>query len=300
MPKLFVTALSALVLLGHGEPGRAWGRLGHQVAGDIAEPHLHSTTRVALRKLIGSESLAAASVWADEMRSDPSQYWQETANPYHYVTVPPGRSYGEVGPPGQGDALSALEAFEAVLQDRDSSLAERQLALRFSLHIIQDLHQPLHVGNGRDRGGNDILASYRGDTVNLHHVWDTLIVQHGARSRDSWRARLRQWDLLREPQASDVEPLRWVAESSSLRDRLYPPPHVIDTAYLDRFLPEAQQRLALAGIRSAAWLNQNLGEGASADGGALPDKSKPEPADQAEPEPVPPRSWWQRLLDLVR
>jgi hypothetical protein len=236
-------------------PCAAWGWLGHQVAGDIAQRYLSPTARAAVQHILGAETLAEASLWADRMRDDPSTFWQEVAGPYHYVTVPPEQRYRDVGAPPEGDAVTALAQFAADLQSPVSSGAERRLALRFALHIVQDLHQPLHVGNGRDRGGNDVTVRFDGDVLNLHRVWDATIPDSAGRTRAQWATALEQRGLLRPPRDGDADPLRWIAESGALRDTLYPPPQRIDAAYLAAALPTAEERIALAGIRAAAWFN---------------------------------------------
>lgn len=126
--------------------------MGHRVAGELAAQYLNDTTAQKIRELLGNETLAEASVWADNMRSDPSPFWQKEAPHYHFVTVPPGRSYSEIGAPPQGDAVTALAMFRRQLRDPHTSETQKQLALRFALHIVQDLQQPLHTGNGRDKG----------------------------------------------------------------------------------------------------------------------------------------------------
>lgn len=258
----------------------AWGRLGHEVAGALCERHLAEPARTRVRDLLGRESLAEASHWADRMRGNPAPFWQEEAGPYHYVTVPPGRDYAAVGPPPQGDAVTALAMFADELGDPQTSRERQQLALRFAIHIAQDLQQPLHVGNGGDRGGNDIAVRVHGEPSNLHRVWDTQIIESAGLRRGEWLRRLEHRGLLRTPEAGDDDPLHWIAESAALRDSLYPPRRNYDTAALRAALPTAEQRLALAGIRCAAWLNANLPADAVIEAGRAPQ----------------PRSWWQRLF----
>jgi hypothetical protein len=145
----FLVVLSCLM----AGPAFAWGQNGHRVTGALAEPLLSRKAKAQITAILGNESLAEASTWADEMRSSPEEFWQKTASPWHYVTVPEGKTYVEVGAPPEGDAYTALKQFAVTLKDPKATLAEKQLALRFSIHIIGDLHQPLHVGTRGDRGG---------------------------------------------------------------------------------------------------------------------------------------------------
>jgi len=258
----------------------AWGRLGHFVASDIAELHLSDAARQRIRELIGEESLAEASVWADEMRSDPAPYWQNRAGAYHYVTVPPGRRYRDIGAPAKGDAVTALHGFARILTNAAASPEQQRLALRFGLHIVQDLQQPLHAGNGRDRGGNDIRVRFRGESMTFHRFWDTPVLTSTGLTRSQWVSDLEQRSLLRAPTTSDTDPEQWIAESAALRETLYPVPRDIDQATLDSAQAAARTRLAVAGIRSAAWLNHVLEAAPPAGGDAAP------------------ASWWRRLLRL--
>lgn len=269
----------ATVLLG-ATPALAWGPLGHELAGELTEQRLSATARQRVRELLGDEPLAEASHWADRMRSDPAPFWQREAGPYHYVTVPPGRRYRDVGAPRKGDAYQALAMFEKELRAASTPLPRRRLALRFALHIIQDLHQPLHVGNGADRGGNDIRVELDGDRSNLHRVWDSVIAESAGRNHGAWLAAMTRGGGLDEPTATDTDPLTWIAESAALRDTLYPPPATVDSAYLRQHLPTVERRLVLAGARGAAWLNKVLADSPPVEG-----------AREA------PTSWWRRLLD---
>ncbi len=235
---------------------RAWGPLGHRIISQLAEPLLVAQTRDAMQAIIGRESLASASTWADEMRGDPSPFWQQRAGPLHYVTVPPGRRYQDVGPPAQGDAVTGLKGFRALLLDSQASLESRQLALRFAVHIVQDLHQPLHVGNGLDRGGTRTLVHYRGREISLHRLWDTELLLAGDLGEESWvsllttrmtRAQVEAWSV--------ADPLRWIAESASLRELVYPEDGVINENYRLAHQGQLELRLAQAAVRTATWLN---------------------------------------------
>lgn len=251
-------ALSVATLMGallSSTPALAWGALGHEVAGTIAAGYLSETARIRVQRLLGEEALGRASHWADRMRDNPAPYWQKTAQAYHYVTVPPGYSYRATGAPPRGDAITALCHFAADLRSPATTLAQRALTLRFSLHIVQDLHQPLHVGNGSDRGGNDIEVRVGKDVHSFHRVWDTDIIASERHTVGQWVEALEDQDLLRPPMEGDADFERWVAESGQLRDTLYPPPPVAGESYFRQQLPAARERLALAGIRSAAWIN---------------------------------------------
>ena len=248
--------LVALLALLWADSAFAWGRTGHRVTGAIAERFLSAQTRAAVREILDPETLAEASTWADEMRASPDPFWRERAGAYHYVTVPDGKSYAQVGAPAQGDAVTALREFAVILRDPNASLADRQRALRFAIHIIGDLHQPLHVGNGRDRGGNDIKVHFFGRPTNLHRVWDSGIIDREQLSFSEWAswlgARITPQQAVRWAVS---DPLVWIAESARIRSSLYPEQTDIGWRYVLRHKPVICERLAQAGVRIAAWLN---------------------------------------------
>jgi S1/P1 Nuclease len=250
-----VAALLCFVL--PASPAFAWGQTGHRVTGAIAEHYLSGTARAHVRLLLGTETLAQAATWPDDMRSDPSEYWQKTASAYHYVTVPAGKTHIEVGAPPEGDAVTALARFAQVLRDPNASLADKRLALRFSIHIVGDLHQPLHAGRPGDRGGNDVKVTWFGAQTNLHSVWDSGMID----SRQLSHSELADWlvGAITPEQViawSDPDPETWIAESVALREQVYPDKPALSYAYAYRFGPALDGRLSRAGVRIAAYLNR--------------------------------------------
>src|SRR5579864_409766 len=169
---LIAAAAAAAVLT--PSPGLAWGKTGHRVIAAIADTELSGLARARVEQILGpGESLDEAANWPDEMRSAPGEFWQKTATPWHYVTVN-GTTYDHAPP--EGDAFEALGRFKKTLQDPNASRADQQLALRFIVHLVGDLHQPLHVGKCCDKGGNDVKVAFFGKPTNLHAVWDSQLV----------------------------------------------------------------------------------------------------------------------------
>src|SRR5881398_1710612 len=162
-PRLLLAfaAVAALV----PSPVLAWGKTGHRVVAAIADTQLSGLARAQVEQILGpGESLDEAANWPDEMRAAPGEFWQKTATPWHYVTLN-GIIYDHA--PAEGDALVALGRFSKVLQDPNASRADKQMALRFIIHLVGDLHQPLHVGKCCDKGGNDVKVTFFGKPTNL-------------------------------------------------------------------------------------------------------------------------------------
>ncbi len=237
-------------------PANAWGPLGHEVPAELAQRWLNAQARDMLDELVPGESLADMSTWADRMRSNPNQFWQKTAKPFHYVTVADGSHYDISKAPSKGDAVTALKQFKAILQDPNSSHAEKQLALRFSIHLVGDLHQPLHVGNGKDLGGNKVKVKHRGKTTNLHRLWDSGLIYERGWNRDQWLAHLRK-DVSAATLADkdNIDPGIWIEESRALRSLVYSYRSTISDEYIQQAQPVLDQRLQQSSVRIAAYLN---------------------------------------------
>jgi hypothetical protein len=255
-------------------PAFAWGKTGHRVVAAIADTQLSGLARAHVKEILGgAESLEEAANWPDEMRSAPGEFWQKTATPWHYVTLN-GIVYDHAPP--EGDALEALNHFRSVLQDPTASIADKQLALRFIVHLVGDLHQPLHVGKCCDKGGNEVKVTWFGKPTNLHAVWDSQLVDEEQLSFSELAAKLVRHT---SPQDVidwwDINPRDWMSESAELRDTVYPAPggapgkgakgksaKVPDLSYtyVYKFTPVMERRLQQGGVRLAAYLNAIFAE----------------------------------------
>ena len=280
----FAAAVAAAALF--PSPALAWGKTGHRVVAAIADTQLSGLTRAHIRELLGgAESLDEAATWPDDMRAAPGTFWQKTATPWHYVTLD-GITYDHAPP--EGDALEALGHFRSVLQDSNASLADKQLALRFIVHLVGDLHQPLHVGKCCDKGGNDVKVAWFGKPTNLHAVWDSAMVEDEQYSFTELAAKLvRHTSEADVVKWWDVNPRDWISESAQYREEIYaniPPPKKVEGkpkkgekplpdlsyGYVYKFTPLMEQRLQQAGVRLAAYLNDIYWRPQPVAGGAAP------------------------------
>jgi hypothetical protein len=235
----------------------SWGQTGHRVTGAIAEQYLTPKAQMAISKLLPNEDLAEASTYADEMRSHPSEFWKKTASPWHYVNVFDGKQYSDVAPPAEGNAVTALAHFSKQLTDKNTSLEDQQLALRFIVHIIGDLHQPFHAGNGTDKGGNDVKLKFFWEDSNLHRVWDSGLIDRQQLSYTEWTERLSKKISKQQAQTwMNADPLVWIAESAEIRKGLYPKEDKLSWSYQYQHMPTVKQQLQMGGVRIAAYLNQ--------------------------------------------
>jgi hypothetical protein len=244
----------------------AWGPHGHQVVAEVAARELNPTARGEVERLLGDRAgnaMREASTWADEIRSD--ERWRHTGS-WHYLNFERGDcSYDAKQNCRDGNCVvGAIEREARILADRKASKAKRANALRFVIHFVGDVHQPLHAGLGRDRGGNDVQIRYGREGGNLHGFWDQDIIR-------AYRGKLAVMphadDLLARDGAAgdwrwrDRSPIVWAEASCAIVQRpdFYPARGNIDNRYVQRFAPVVDDQLEAAGHRLAALLNHILG-----------------------------------------
>lgn len=239
------------------QPVFAFGSLGHQLIAELAEQRLNERSKIQIKQLLGNESIADAATYLDRMRDNPSAFWQKKAPRWHYVTAK--NRYFPDSAPRHGDAYTAYVHYSQQLKNPRLSKSKRKLALYFVLHLVADLHQPLHVGNGFDKGGNTISVKFNGRRSNLHYVWDSGLLKQAGYSKTLWRKRLNH--IISKNKSKNWQqalPLQWIQESIVLRKKIYPKQTSLDRRYYKKFSPMLEQRMAQASVRLAAQLNQFL------------------------------------------
>jgi hypothetical protein len=231
-----------------------WGQIGHYVTGHIAENHITEKTAAELDRVIGNESLAVASVWMDDIRSD-SNY--DYTSSWHWVTIPDGMTYDETEKNRDGDVLWALETLIADLKEGGLSAKEEHDKLKMVVHMVGDIHQPLHVGTGDDRGGNDARVQWMGENSNLHRVWDSNMIESRQMSYTEISSNVDVVDqeTVEEWQAATVRD--WANESMNYREDVYNLPDNNRIGYEYRYANYdiVKERLVMAGVRLAGVLN---------------------------------------------
>lgn len=243
----------AVVLAVLPPPAHAWGALGHRNLGALSYALLQPAARARVDQLLALEpgaTLASVSTWADEQVSPATSRW-------HYVNLPRGDCHYDAARdcPGGQCVVQAIHAQLAVLRDGTAEPALQLQALKYLVHFMQDLHQPLHAGHADDRGGNRYQLSDDGMGSNLHLLWDVGLVQRLLDQQPDALKRMsrRPLDALSAvlaPEAIAEESCRIVA-----RPDFYPP-HKLESSYVRSYLPELQERLGLAAQRLAGVLNR--------------------------------------------
>jgi hypothetical protein len=265
---------AVLVLLAVTPNSFAWGPRGHRIAARIAQAHLTESTRLQIQALLGSDDLAAISTWADEIRKQRP----ETAG-WHFVDIPinasgfseqmdcnrPEKKHRVVAP--HDCVVDRIVLFEQILQNRDAAQEDRIEALKFLVHLVADVHQPMHA-IGEARAGNDIHIIEFGRTqcgdrpCNLHFLWDTDLIEHTHRSERKWVAHLENLISHEHLQRqANGTPEAWANESFHLAQRVWlNHGSSVDDDYYTANIGALENRLALSGLRLAALLNEALGK----------------------------------------
>jgi hypothetical protein len=237
---------------------QAWGGDGHRLVAALAAQQLSPQARAAVQRLLALEpgaTLESIATWADEQRAPATAPW-------HYVNFPrdPGDdSYvAERDCKGGNCVVAAIAQQEAILRSASASDAERLRALKYLVHFVGDVHQPLHAGYGDDRGGNSYQVQFMGRGSNLHSVWDSGLIRNWPGGIETLRATLLGAPV---PAIGSSDPAAWAEESIRIVERtpgFYPDGHVLPEDYAVKMDAVVLQRLELAGARLAAALNAVL------------------------------------------
>ena len=245
-----VRSVAAIFLAPLALAAHAWGTQGHQVIANLAQAQLTAKAKSEIDKLLAlepGETLASISTWADEHRNPTTAAW-------HYINFPKNScTYdAERDCPGGNCVVAAIDRQLAVLAS-GAPADKRLMALKYVVHLVADIHQPLHAGYAEDRGGNtyQLQAFMRGS--NLHALWDVGLIKNLDLSNDALTTRLQA-----KPVPTGAFNATSIAEESCriVGTPGFYPDRKVDVPYIERFTPVMEQRLAEAGARLAAMLNR--------------------------------------------
>ncbi|WP_157269764.1 S1/P1 nuclease [Azohydromonas aeria] len=281
LPALRLSQVLPLPLLAAAGAAFAWGDDGHSAVAEIAQHRLSRAAAARVAEVLGpGRSLASVASWPDDHRAR-----LPGTGPWHYVNIPsqagsyePARDCGKPEAP-DACAVAQLQRLRRDLRCAPTPQARRE-ALIWTVHLVGDLHQPLHA-YGDARGGNDIPVTLQargplcGDRckpqpqpqpMSLHAAWDFGLL---GKLAPSWGALVAQVEegFLSSPEGraaqagmgagAVLDPVAWANASHALGGRFWRPADaVLDDAYLEGAAPVLMQQLGLAGVRLAGMLNQ--------------------------------------------
>lgn len=254
--KFFAAFLSLfLFTASSGSNDAYWGQIGHRTVGHIADGMLSKKARKNVKRVLGSETLAEVSTWMDNVKSDDAYRY---AGSWHYCTIPDGMTYETAPTQEGGDVIWAIEKIIKELKAGGLTAEQEAINLKFLAHLVGDIHQPMHVGNGEDRGGNDIKVQWFGTNTNLHSVWDGRMIDGKQMSYTEFA----NW--VNHPSKAEVKTLQaasvrdWAMESMSYRSQIYDVPENGRLGYLYSYqnFDLVKQRIKEAGVRLAGVVNE--------------------------------------------
>lgn len=236
-----------------------WGATGHRTIGKIADSYLSGKTKRVINELLDGQSLALVSTFGDDIKSDKRYNDFYT---WHYVNMPFGVKYEDSEKNEKGDLVSGIEKCKEVILNKNSTKEDKAFYLKLLVHLIGDLHQPMHVGRAEDKGGNDIQVRWFNDGTNLHRVWDSDMINHynmtySELAENSNKISKEQIKYLQKGTISD-----WANETQQLAIKVYGSVEVgekLGYNYVYENFDLVRSQLQVGGIRLAQVLNTLFG-----------------------------------------
>jgi nuclease S1 len=238
----------------------AWGPLGHRIVAEIADNHLLPIVKIKIEKNFNIKKLSDVANWADAIKKNRSQ------GSWHYCNIEESkREYvRERDCHHEACVVEKLKEYARVLEERGFAGKKGQEALMYLVHFAGDVHQPLHLGNARDRGGNNIALGFKGRSTNLHALWDGGLIYLAGKNLVQYAGDLSRRVTAREADAWNLSNLaEWANESRVLAlDHAYVLEGADSGTLSKRYIEKSREiidlRLSQAGVRLAGLLNRLL------------------------------------------
>lgn len=246
-----------LILITNSFTAYGWGQKGHDMTACIAENHLTPTAYQVIGELLDGKSIIYWSNWLDNVSHTPEYAYTKT---WHYKNIDDGFNFENAPLLETGDIISAIHEQVNVLQQPMTSREAKQQALKFLVHLMGDLHQPVHLGHASDRGGNQWPVNYFGRESNLHSVWDNSLPEAAHKwTYSEWQDqidRLNDSEIFLIPNQGNPE--KWGNETYELCKTIYestPENTNIDYNYINEWTPTLESLFLKGGLRLADVLN---------------------------------------------
>ena len=253
--KIKQLAISAICLLLTAQ-AFAWGQKGHDVTAYIAECHLTPEAAQKIDKVLNGRSLVYYANWLDNASHTDDYAYTKT---WHYLNVDEGYTLDSMPREEKGDVLSAVTVLYDKLKSGNLQPEAEHICLRMLIHLVGDMHCPMHAGHRSDLGGNRVPVVYFGRTTNLHSVWDSSLVE----SAHKWG--YMEWQQQIDRPNCDVEALQagtprdWMLETVALCEGVYqntPEGANLSYDYVNDYTRLVEQQFLLGGLRLARLLNE--------------------------------------------
>lgn len=239
--------------------------LGHRIVGEIASSYLTPKARKEIQKILGTESVAMASNWADFIKSNPGYNY---LSPWHYINFDSALSYTQMQnflkKDTAADAYTKLNFLIKELKNKNLPQKEKLMYLRLLIHIAGDVHQPFHSSRKGDTGGNDINVSWFNQSSNIHRVWDEQLIDFQKLSYTEYTDAIKQVSL-KQRAIWQKQPLsKWLYDSYSISEQLHrelrQPDQKLSFQYNYKHINTLNEQLLKGGVHLAGLLNQIFGQ----------------------------------------
>ena len=253
--RIYLIILSILFTLNTNASEDFWGATGHRVVGKIADNYLCGKAKREVKRLLNRQSLAFVSTFADEIKSD-TRYNEFYT--WHYINMPLEENYQNSKKNDKGDLVTGIEYCKKIIVDKNASDDDKAFYLKLLIHLIGDLHQPMHIGLQEDKGGNDFKVKWFYEDSNLHRVWDSEMIE---KFDMSYNELAENADVLSKKQVKALQKgsvVDWVNETHELTKQVYKsaePEENLRYRYSYDHFKTVRSQLQIAGIRLAQVLN---------------------------------------------
>jgi hypothetical protein len=230
-----------------------WGAVGHRLVAEVAKNSVGKNTQDSVEKYLGSMSWENAATWMDEIKSN-SKY--DYMKPWHYLDLDKGEQYDNSNAGGNNVVVQLQKAIDNLKNKSKLTKDEINFNLKVLFHLMGDFHQPLHVGYGVDKGGNTIKVTFKGKSTNLHHVWDSDIIEY----QDITYKQIL--DILSKMSKEDIKKItkgtiiEWMTDTRKLLDFVYSfTNNDISSDYIVKASTVIENQLIYAGVRLGSELD---------------------------------------------
>lgn len=233
-----------------------WGVTGHRTIGEIAEKYLSKKAKKQIDNLLQGQGLAIASTFGDEIKSDDKYDKYYT---WHFVNFPFDTKYEQSEKDKRGDIVMGIEQCINNLKNPGTSEKDKVFYLKFLVHLVGDLHQPLHVGRSEDKGGNDIKLLWHYKKSNLHRVWDSDMIEFYNMSYTELSSNAKSLSNAQIQNIAAGTVLDWTYESQAMAKKIYASAAQDDKLSYDysyKHFDLVRSQLQKSGIRLAKILNE--------------------------------------------
>lgn len=231
----------------------AWGAKGHDIVARVAENNVSKRTLRKVEAVLGGHSMVYVANWMDNASHTEEYAYTKT---WHYVNVEPEEgSYYNSEKEAKGDVVVAIDGIVANLKSGELTPEQERAQLMMLIHLVGDMHCPMHAGHKSDRGGNGTKVKYFGSQKKLHTVWDSDIIESAHRwSHSEWQEQIDRVGRKQKRAMAQGRPVDWIEECVTLAADVYARSTTgenLSYDYVAYYAPVVEEQLLKAGLRLA-------------------------------------------------